>query len=152
MFELWCWRRLLRVPWTARRSNQSILKEINPGIFLDRSTCCFPDTKRTQRTERTQCGNCEFGKTDVPLVPSYNTPVGRRQSFPFFSRSGPSRLRKLSVEDSYLLGDRDCHRFLRGPEGLSEKRGDARLETRLPSLGQEGLLEKDMATRSRTRP
>ena len=34
-FELWCWRRLLRVPWTARRSNQSILKEINPGISLD---------------------------------------------------------------------------------------------------------------------
>ena len=31
-FELWCWRRLLRVPWTARRSNQSILKEINPDI------------------------------------------------------------------------------------------------------------------------
>ena len=34
-FELWCWRRLLRVPWTARRSNQSILKEINPGIYLE---------------------------------------------------------------------------------------------------------------------
>ena len=34
-FELWCWRRLLSVPWTARRSNQSILKEINPGISLD---------------------------------------------------------------------------------------------------------------------
>ena len=34
-FELWCWRRLLRVPWTARRSNQSILKEIRPGISLD---------------------------------------------------------------------------------------------------------------------
>ena len=34
-FELWCWRRLLRVPWTARRSNQSILKEINPGNFLE---------------------------------------------------------------------------------------------------------------------
>ena len=33
--RLWCWRRLLRVPWTARRSNQSILKEINPGIFLE---------------------------------------------------------------------------------------------------------------------
>ena len=33
-FELWCWRRLLRVPWTARRSNQSILKEISPGISL----------------------------------------------------------------------------------------------------------------------
>ena len=35
MFELWCWRRLLRVPWTARRSNQSILKEISPGCSLD---------------------------------------------------------------------------------------------------------------------
>ena len=34
-FELWCWRRLLRVPWTARRSNQSILTEINPGISLE---------------------------------------------------------------------------------------------------------------------
>ena len=32
-FELWCWRRLLRVPWTARRSNQSILKEINPDYW-----------------------------------------------------------------------------------------------------------------------
>ena len=35
-FQLWCWRRLLRVPWTARRSNQSILKEISPGCSLDR--------------------------------------------------------------------------------------------------------------------
>ena len=35
-FELWCWRRLLRVPWTARRSNQSILKEITPGCSLQR--------------------------------------------------------------------------------------------------------------------
>ena len=35
VFEVWCWRRLLRVPWTARRSNQSILKEINPGISLE---------------------------------------------------------------------------------------------------------------------
>ena len=34
-FELWCWRRLFRVPWTARRSNQSILKEINPGCSLE---------------------------------------------------------------------------------------------------------------------
>ena len=34
-FELWCWRRLLRVPWNARRSNQSILKEISPGISLE---------------------------------------------------------------------------------------------------------------------
>ena len=36
-FELWCWRRLLRVPWTARRSNQSILKEISPGDFFGRN-------------------------------------------------------------------------------------------------------------------
>ena len=34
-FELWCWRRLLRVPWTARRSNQSVLKEINPGYSFE---------------------------------------------------------------------------------------------------------------------
>ena len=34
-FELWCWRRLLRVPWTARRSNESILEEISPGISLE---------------------------------------------------------------------------------------------------------------------
>ena len=36
-FELWCWRRLLRVPWTARRSNQSSLKEISPGCSLERT-------------------------------------------------------------------------------------------------------------------
>ena len=36
-FELWCWRRLLRVPWTARRSNQSILEEISPGVFTGRT-------------------------------------------------------------------------------------------------------------------
>ena len=35
VFELWCWRRLLRVPWTARKSNQSILKEISPGFSLE---------------------------------------------------------------------------------------------------------------------
>ena len=34
-FEMWCWRRLLRVPWTARRSNQSIVKEISPGCSLE---------------------------------------------------------------------------------------------------------------------
>ena len=37
-FELWCWRRFLRVPWTTRRSNQSILKEISPGISLEGMT------------------------------------------------------------------------------------------------------------------
>ena len=52
-FEVWCWRRLLRVPWTARRSNQSILKEINPEYLFIRRTdveaeapiLCPPDAK-----------------------------------------------------------------------------------------------------------
>ena len=48
-FELWCWRRLLRVPWTARRSNQSILKEISPGcsLFVEAETPILwpPDAK-----------------------------------------------------------------------------------------------------------
>ena len=51
-FELWCWRRLLRVPWTARKSNQSILKEINPNVHwkdwcwkLEAPTCWPPDAK-----------------------------------------------------------------------------------------------------------
>ena len=46
-FELWCWRRFLRVPWTARRSNQSILKEISPGISLEAETPILwpPDAK-----------------------------------------------------------------------------------------------------------
>ena len=41
-FELWCWRRLLRDPWTARRSNQSILKEISPGVFIGRTEAETP--------------------------------------------------------------------------------------------------------------
>ena len=51
-FELWCWRRLLRVPWTARRSNQSILKEISPeysleGLILKLKLQCFGHLMRT---------------------------------------------------------------------------------------------------------
>ena len=46
-FELWCWRRLLRVPWTARRSNQSILKEINPGCSLEGLMLRLTDTLAT---------------------------------------------------------------------------------------------------------
>ena len=50
-FELWCWRRLLRVPWTARRSNQSILKEISPGCSLEGLTLKLklPNTLATSR-------------------------------------------------------------------------------------------------------
>ena len=55
-FELWCWRRLLRVPWTARRSNQSILKEISPGITLEGQgglVCCDSwGRKDSDTTER----------------------------------------------------------------------------------------------------
>ena len=58
-FELWCWRRLLRVPWTARRSNQSILKEISPGIswegmMLKLKLQCFGHLmRRTDSLEKT---------------------------------------------------------------------------------------------------
>ena len=57
-FELWCWRRLLRVPWTARRSNQSILKEISPEYALDRCMLklkleYFSHLMRTDSLEKT---------------------------------------------------------------------------------------------------
>ena len=60
-FELWCWRRLLRVPWTARRSNQSILKEITPGcssegLMLKLKRQYFGHLmQRTDSSERTRC-------------------------------------------------------------------------------------------------
>ena len=52
-FELWCWRRLLRVPWTARRSNQSILKEISPGISLEAMMLEYSSTLATSCEELT---------------------------------------------------------------------------------------------------
>ena len=57
-FELWCWRRLLKVPWTARRSNESILREINPeylleGLMLKLKLQCFDHlTQRTDSLEK----------------------------------------------------------------------------------------------------
>ena len=59
-FELWCWRRLLRVPWTARRSNQSILKEISPGISLEgmmlklKTPVLWPPHARVDSLEKTR--------------------------------------------------------------------------------------------------
>ena len=53
--ELWCWRRLLRVPWTARRSNQSILKEITPEYSLEglvESPCCPRDSQESSPTSQ----------------------------------------------------------------------------------------------------
>ena len=52
-FELWCWRKLLRVPWTARRSNQSILKEISPGISLEAMMLEYSSTLATSCEELT---------------------------------------------------------------------------------------------------
>ena len=57
-FELWCWRRLLRVPWTAKRSNQSILKDISPeysleGLMLKLKLQCFGHMMRTDSLEKT---------------------------------------------------------------------------------------------------
>ena len=57
-FELWCWRRLLRVPWTARRSNQSILKEINPeysleGVAEAEAPILWPPDERVDSMEKT---------------------------------------------------------------------------------------------------
>ena len=49
-FELWCWRRLLRVPWTARRSNQSILKEIRPEYSLERMNIPEAETEAEAET------------------------------------------------------------------------------------------------------
>ena len=57
-FELWCWRRLLRVPWTARRSNQSILKEISPGCSLEGLML-----KLNSNTLTTSCGVDSLEKT-----------------------------------------------------------------------------------------
>jgi len=57
-FELWCWRRFLRVPWTARRSNQSILKEISPECSLEglmlklKLQCCSHLIQRTDSSEK----------------------------------------------------------------------------------------------------
>ena len=68
-FELWCWRRLLRVPWTARRSNQSILKEINPEYLLDELMLKLKlqsfghPTQRTDSLEKTlMLGKIEGGR------------------------------------------------------------------------------------------
>ena len=68
-FELWCWRRLLRVPWTARRPDQSILKEINPeysleGLMLRLKLQCFGHLmRRTDSLEKTlMLGKIESGR------------------------------------------------------------------------------------------
>ena len=77
-FELWCWRRLLRVPWTARRSNQSILKEISPdysleGLMLKLKLQYFGHLiQRTDSSEKTDAGkDCrqeEKGTTEDEMV------------------------------------------------------------------------------------
>ena len=77
-FELWCWKRLLRVPWTARRSNQSILKEISPGcsmegLVLKLKLQYFGHLmRRVDSLEKTDagrdCGQEEKGKTEDEMA------------------------------------------------------------------------------------
>ena len=62
-FKLWCWRRLLRIPWTARRSNQSVLKEISPEYSLEKTDAeaeapvLWPLMQRADSLEKTDAGN-----------------------------------------------------------------------------------------------
>ena len=63
-FELWCWRRLLRVPWTARRSNQSILKEINPEYSLEGQMLKFPNCGYLMRRVNSLQKILMLGKTE----------------------------------------------------------------------------------------
>ena len=73
-FELWCWRRLLRVPWTARRSNQSILKEIDPeysveGLMLKLRLQYFGhQMQRADSLEKTLMLGKEKGTTEAEMV------------------------------------------------------------------------------------
>ena len=77
VFELWCWRRLLRIPWTSRRSNQSILKEISPEYSLERLMLKLQYfghlTWRTDSLERTQMlGKIEDGRRGWQSIRSFD--------------------------------------------------------------------------------
>ena len=71
-FEVWCWRRLLRVPWTARRSNQSILKEISPGCSKLKLQYFGHLMQRVDLLEKTDagrdCGQEEKGTTEDEMA------------------------------------------------------------------------------------
>ena len=72
-FELWCWRRLLRVPWTARRSSQSILKEINPeysleGLFFGHLMRRANSLEKTLMLGKIEGGEEEKGTTEDEMV------------------------------------------------------------------------------------
>ena len=67
-FELWCWRRLLRVPWPARRSNQSILRDISPGCSKDGTQECIfraAVEKQMQKPDLRTCGEGRMERSDV---------------------------------------------------------------------------------------
>ena len=79
-FELWCWRRLLRVPWTAKRSNQSILSEISPGCSAETSVLWPPDAKswliwKDPDTGK-DWGQEEKGRTEDEMVGWHHWPDG----------------------------------------------------------------------------
>ena len=82
-FELWCWRRLLRVPWTARRSNQSILKEISPGCSLEglmlklklQYSCLENSMDRGQSVGLQRVGHNEAINTHTSLQQDEHNPI-----------------------------------------------------------------------------
>ena len=78
-FELWCWRRLLRVPWTARRSNQSILRELSPGCSLEglmlklKLQYCGHLMQRADSFEKTlMLGKIEGGRRGHPTLARFS--------------------------------------------------------------------------------
>ena len=103
-FELWCWRRLLRVPWTARRSNQSILKEISPGCSLEGLMLKLKLQYFGHLTRRTH----SFEKT-----PILGNSEGRR-------RRGRQRMRWLDgITDSMNMSLGELRGFADGQGGLT---------------------------------
>ena len=94
-FELWCWRRLLRVPWTARRSSQSILKEISPGISLEGMMLKLKLQyfghlmRRADSLEKTDAGR-DWGQEEKGIRGWFPGQVaaGQRSKFYFYMWSG----------------------------------------------------------------
>ena len=119
VFELWCWRRLLRVPWTARRSNQSILKEISPGCSLERLMLKPKLQYFGHLMWRVHSNSCPSSRwchpaTSCSVVPFSSCPQSLPGSFPmspFFAWGGQSvgasasaSVLPMNIHDWFPLG------------------------------------------------